>query len=214
VRNLRIALLGLLLHLFSASLFQASQSQSVSLRAPSALSIAALRGAGNGSTAFLRQEAGEEDSTAILPQAETQDTTITSPQGEPPGEAAAETSSEKSPGWAAMRSLLVPGWGQVYTGHRLKAVFVAAAQVSLFTLWQVEESASDRDHERYLETGEPAFLSESERHAARASDLLTWTIVATFLSVLDAYIDAHLYGFDDKVRIEGEDKAGISLRIY
>ena len=113
-----------------------------------------------------------------------------------------------------MRSLLVPGWGQVYTDHKVKAVFVAAAQVSLFTLWQVEESASDRDREKYLSTDDIVFLSESDRHAARASDFRTFTIVATFLSALDAYIDAHLYGFDDKVRIEGDDKAGISLRIY
>jgi hypothetical protein len=121
---------------------------------------------------------------------------------------------EKTPHWAAARSLLLPGWGQVYTGHKTKAVLVAAAQGTLFTLWQIEKRAGDREYEKYIETQDSGHLLESDRHDSRADSYLSWTIIATFLSAVDAYIDAHFYGFEDKVRMEGEEGPEVSFRFY
>lgn len=147
----------------------------------------------------------------VLPEEEHADsTTGGTSQGIP-----AAAVPEKSPPWAAVRSLLVPGWGQIYTDHRLKAVLVAGAEASLFVLWRVEENASDSDYEKYLATGNEAFLDESDRHDGRASNYLTWTIIATFLSVLDAYVDAKFYGFDEKLKLEeGDEGVRVSLRFH
>jgi hypothetical protein len=164
-----------------------------------------------------------EDSAAV-PQEEITPAPATVPEEEkspepaeppqPPAVEEEEVAASKSPPGAAIRSLVLPGWGQFYTGCRIKGVLFAGAQVSLFTLWQVEKKAGDRDFDEYVRTDDSSLLTSSNSHFEKADNYLSYGILATLISVLDAYIDAHLYKFEEKVRMDDDGSVEVSLRIY
>ena len=96
---------------------------------------------------------------------------------------------KKSPNGAMLRSLLFPGWGQLYNNQKIKAFLVVAAQGSLIWLAihynnraNAKENIADPDaHEFYIDKRNQTF----------------WFMGGvTLLSMLDAYIDAYLYDFD------------------
>jgi len=121
---------------------------------------------------------------------------------------------EKSPPGAAIRSAILPGWGQFYTENRLKGILFAGAQVGLFSLWWTEKRAGDRDLDVYHSTGDTSFYNSGISHRNRASSYFSWGLVVSLASVLDAYIDAHLYRFEEKVRMDDEGRVEVSVRLY
>jgi|GEM_PF-2198806 len=133
----------------------------------------------------------------------------------PPPDISAEEEKqpvEKSPFGAAVRSLVVPGWGQFYTENRLKGILIGGVEVTLFALWFTEREARDRDFDEYERTANQVFLTSSIDHGDRADNFLSWALLTTLMSGLDAYIDAHLYRFEEKVRMGGEVE--VSFRLY
>jgi hypothetical protein len=93
----------------------------------------------------------------------------------------------KNPTGAMLRSIAFPGWGQWYNGRRFKAVIVFGAEAGIIanTVYQnqmVQKSQSDLEREFYLEN-------------RRLSNW--WLAGAILLSMIDAYVDAHLYDFDE-----------------
>ncbi len=106
----------------------------------------------------------------------------------------------KSPKGAMIRSLVFPGLGQFYNGQYIKAVIVLAGQSTLigFSFYYnnelrkstaaLEKSTTTLDMELYASA--KAFYRDQRNR-------MYWFIgAATLLSMLDAYIDAHLYEFD------------------
>lgn len=103
-----------------------------------------------------------------------------------------ETAAEKwkpSPTGAAIRSLVFPGWGQAYNRRPLKSVVYGGIQEGLIYSIYLQ-------HKQYLyydrlgEDREAGFYKNDRNR-------LTWYLAgATILSVMDAFVDAHLYGFD------------------
>ena len=95
--------------------------------------------------------------------------------------------STKSPEGAMLRSLVFPGWGQWYNGKKFKAVLVFATEAGIVTnsILQnqyVQQSTSDLEREYYIDN----------------RNLSNWVLAAAILiSMLDAYVDAHLYKFDE-----------------
>jgi hypothetical protein len=94
---------------------------------------------------------------------------------------------KKNPTGAMLRSIAFPGWGQWYNGKRFKAVIVFGAEVGVIanTIYQnqkVQKSKSELERQFYLEN-------------RRLSNW--WLAGAILLSMIDAYVDAHLYGFDE-----------------
>ncbi len=86
-----------------------------------------------------------------------------------------------------LRSLAVPGWGQLYNGKWFKALLVVAAQGTLISLAVYYDGIADDF---------PVQSNEREFYLDRRN-LMFWLMGATkLLSMLDAYIDAHLYDFD------------------
>ncbi len=159
-------------------------------------------------TAAPEEAAGESTTdtttTATDTTTTTPDTTAAAAGREPPA---------KSPWGAALRSVAVPGWGQFYTGHRVKGILVASAQVTLAALWQVEKRAADRDYEEYERTGNESTLLRAQNSEQRADDYLSWTILVTLLSGVDAFIDAHLFGFDEHIEMEEKgDEVSVTWR--
>ncbi len=93
----------------------------------------------------------------------------------------------KSPKAALWRAIFLPGWGQVYNEKYKKAAFVFGLE-SFFILRAVDfnqqkQSIYDKD--------------EREKLDRRRNDEVWRLLVTRLLSVLDAYVDAHLFGFDE-----------------
>jgi len=142
----------------------------------------------------------------------------------------------RTPGGALRRSLLIPGWGQVYNRQPLKAPVVAGAVVGLAGfavylhtqygqyrrayLYVVSEPTPDPDpatpdpgnpHAAYFDDwvaagalSAPSTRTLRERTRRNRDLAILGTGLAYALQALDAYVYAHLAGFD-----VGED---LSLR--
>lgn len=93
----------------------------------------------------------------------------------------------KSPTGAMLRSIFVPGWGQLYNGKWFKAILVCGVEVGLVAnaVYQNQmavQAVSQLDREWYQDN----------------RNLSIWWLLATvLLSMADAYVDAHLYYFDE-----------------
>lgn len=97
----------------------------------------------------------------------------------------------KSPMGAVFRSAILPGWGQVYNEKYLKGLFVFAAN-STFAY------AVYHYNKEWEETGESQFQDKR--------NLYTWYLgLSYFLTLVDAYIDAYLYGFEKAIELAAMD---------
>ncbi len=121
-------------------------------------------------------------------------------------ESAQDTVISKNPTGAMVRSIVLPGWGQFYNRKWLKGVVIAGAEIGLIAnavvlnQWANE---AETDDERYF------YLDNR--------NLSFWLLGATILySMTDAYVDAHLFNFDDSpdlsffIKKDYEPLAGIS----
>lgn len=116
--------------------------------------------------------------------------------------AEADTSRRVIPGSALLRSAIVPGWGQFYTGHTVKGGAMMLAEGILVGMaihydGRVKDLAS---------AGDPA--GEIERWRSKRRQSIVWAVTLWLYSMADAYVDAHLYYFDEE-----EPHFGISLEI-
>jgi len=94
-----------------------------------------------------------------------------------------------SPTGAALRSIFLPGWGQAYNRNPVKAlVYGGIEQGLIFAVY--------RQHlyfRYYREKGEDRRADAYRNDRNR----LTWYLTASILlSMMDAFVDAHLYQFD------------------
>lgn len=98
-----------------------------------------------------------------------------------------DTIVAKSPTGAMLRSLALPGWGQFYNGKWFKGVLAVGVETGLvinaiYLDSQLDKSTYPLDQEFYRNNRNLSF----------------WWLGATILlSMMDAYVDAHLYHFDE-----------------
>ena len=110
--------------------------------------------------------------------------------------------SLKSPLGAALRSVILPGWGQWYNNRKFKsaAAFAVEGSVLYFALQQKNE------YDKY-----------GDENARKKRNTLYWLgFFLHLISITDAYVDAHLYRFDDSMNISLESRENncmISFRI-
>ena len=102
---------------------------------------------------------------------------------------------QPDPAGALLRSAAIPGWGQVYNREPLKGVLLATAELGLLAWLVTEHSLASQARDDYRRTGDPAYEESYERHSDRRLDLIWYTSAAWLYGMLDAYVDAHLYGF-------------------
>lgn len=114
------------------------------------------------------------------------------------------TDTLPSPRGALLRSILLPGWGQLYVGKPVKAAFFGATTAGLLG-WVVAEQrdlAQLVDQLDELRTQDPAspripaLEAAHQDQAARRNTRILFLALATTFAALDAYVDAHLAGFD------------------
>jgi hypothetical protein len=108
------------------------------------------------------------------------------------------------PFWVMMRSAAVPGWGQAKNGQWVKAVLLGGAEVGLYGAAVREDRlAGDARRNARLRPDESWYwLSRAEAHKSRKKDYVWWGSFALLLSLGDAYVDAHLKGFDAEFKTQ------------
>jgi len=100
----------------------------------------------------------------------------------------------KSPVGAVLRSAVLPGWGQFYNEQYLKGVFVFSLNAGLLaTVFYYDSRWEDTMNENYRDR----------------RNLFTWFFGAAYLlTLLDAYIDAYLFGFKEIFEIAAAPNYG------
>lgn len=101
----------------------------------------------------------------------------------------------KSPMGAVLRSAILPGWGQFYNEKYLKAIFVLSVNGTLvYAIYHYDD--------QWEKTGDKTYQDKR--------NLYTWYFgVSYFLTLVDAYVDAYLFGFDKAMKIAVfESKSG------
>jgi hypothetical protein len=122
-----------------------------------------------------------------------------------------------SPFFIMMRSLVVPGLGQLSNGKYIKAAVVAGAEGYLISRIVHHE----RERKRFLDKAEEFpdqasfYEGKAENEAERRKDYTWWTALAVAISMADAFVDAHLRHFktEFKARDAGEDEPSIEFKI-
>lgn len=107
---------------------------------------------------------------------------------------------------------MVPGWGQFYNDEPLKGLAYGALQAGLLGWTLHENHLAGEARDMFLLTGDPEWDQAREEHRDRCRSLVWYTAGAWVLSMLDAYVDAWLYGFDQEN--ESFDRnAGLALMV-
>ena len=98
-----------------------------------------------------------------------------------------DTLQIKSPIGAAIRSLLIPGLGQIYNGKKVKAVLAAAGEgVLIYSIYNENKKFNDTNDVKYRE---------------RRNTFQWWFVFVLGISAVDAYVDAYLDRFNENMNI-------------
>lgn len=94
---------------------------------------------------------------------------------------------KRNPRGAMLRSIFVPGWGQFYNEKKFKAVVISGTEVALvinaFVQNQLAINAvTTLDKEFYINNRNMSYW---------------WLVGVVLYSAIDAYVDAHLFNFDE-----------------
>jgi hypothetical protein len=140
-----------------------------------------------------------------------------------PGSASLDTGP--SPGGAALRSLVLPGWGQAANGRWLKSA-VAFGVYAGYLGWgislnQDKQDAVGRFNAAATDSARAVWEAEVDRLDSDRNGKYWIAGFATLMSMLDAYVDAHLRNFDKRMDAEvgwipvsgGEPALGIRLTL-
>jgi hypothetical protein len=134
--------------------------------------------------------------------------TVRARSAEPRGENAtspAGTSREAkapsiSPTGALLRSFVVPGWGQLRTGHPIKAgVFLAGvAGLALSATIENKWVKDDTEKAKKALTDEEfnRIVAERQGHIDSRDRFVQWTVLLWLYNALDAYIEGHFVDFE------------------
>jgi len=107
----------------------------------------------------------------------------------------------RSPTGAMLRSMVFPGWGQLYNRKYIKALVVFGGETYLVAQAIRYWSKTDDWFEKYTSTEDNAlryqyYNNEYLFYKDCRNLYLYFSGLAIFLSMVDAYVDAHLANFD------------------
>lgn len=105
-----------------------------------------------------------------------------------------------SPRGALLRSVAIPGWGQLATGHPRKAgvLLGGAAGLGAWIALETDRAGDAADRARAAATDEEFYRhkAERDRHVERRDGLVSWLLFLWMYNMLDAYIEGHFVDFD------------------
>jgi hypothetical protein len=129
-----------------------------------------------------------------------------------PAAASDASGTEESPGpaQALIASAAYPGLGQLLNGEEAKAAVIGGAEAFLVASLVLEDRQTRHALRLYEETGESRYYDRYSRHFDRRQTLIWWVVVAALYGVADAYVDAHLTGFNEPGPpfLEGDYQSG------
>jgi hypothetical protein len=100
-------------------------------------------------------------------------------------------------------SAAYPGLGQLLNGAEVKAAVIGAAEAFLIARLVLEDRRTRNSFRRYLETGESRYFRDYSDHFDRRQTFVWWALAAVLYGLADAYVDAHLVGFDERPPLIG-----------
>ena len=110
------------------------------------------------------------------------------------------TQGAVSPRGALVRSMVLPGWGQVYNGRPIKGSLFAAAEIGSVVAFFVRRNQLN---------GRPPTVGQRERNV-----YLFTSMGIVLLSMADAYVDAHLDSVDwGKVEVGPDEKGEMKVKL-
>ncbi len=105
---------------------------------------------------------------------------------------------KKQPLKAAILSCIIPGGGQLYNGKYLKSGFILTVEGSFIGLALYHHLEAEEYYDRYKFSLSDSDYNEYVKYYERRQSDFFWVGTVIFLSAIDAYIDAHLFDFDEK----------------
>lgn len=128
--------------------------------------------------------------------------------GSEAGAARSDSSHVVTPGGALLRSAILPGWGQIYTGHKVKGVAMIIADATIIGL---AIHADTRVKDLAVPGGDQLLLEEWRN---KRENRILLAVGLILYSMADAFVDAHFHDFDsDEARfgVEVEPPPGNGL---
>ena len=104
----------------------------------------------------------------------------------------------KQPLKAAILSCFIPGGGQLYNGKYLKTGFVLAVEGSFIGLAAYHHLEAEKYYDKYRISELDSDYNEYVKYYERRQSDFFWIGTIIFLSAIDAYVDAHLFDFEEK----------------
>ena len=124
------------------------------------------------------------------------------------------TLKSKSPMGALFRSVAFPGWGQFYNEKYLKALVAFGFETTYIVLtvdeW-IKADRSKKDFEEAQNYSDSLYQFDLYQYHRDQRNLYLWVVSGIiFISMFDAYVDAHLYNFD-KIKMK-DLEGGLALK--
>jgi hypothetical protein len=127
------------------------------------------------------------------------------------------TDTGPSPFNRAVRSAVVPAWGQLTNGREVKAGILFSVEAYVWTRvvihsrrgreWEDRADALEADGAPAAEVA--LARRQAEEQFGTRRDMLFWAFVGSFYGAIDAYIDAHLVDFEKELEDGKELFAGV-----
>jgi len=130
----------------------------------------------------------------------------------------------QKPMTALLKSMVVPGWGQLGNKRYFKAALYAGLD-ALFIVRAVNYRKEARDFYDLYQAADSidernVYYADYDNRRTRRNKATWFAVIVTFLATFDAYVDAHLAGFpteaDEKAlsfEVEPDMEGGISARL-
>ncbi|MCF7859478.1 MAG: hypothetical protein K9N07_09200 [Candidatus Cloacimonetes bacterium] len=123
--------------------------------------------------------------------------------------AAEEENTRKIPLKAATLSIFIPGGGQFYNEKYVKSGFVLALESGLIGLALYDNNQAEKFYAKYQTSMQENDYDQYVNYYEKRQSDFFWIGMVVFLSMIDAYVDAHLYDFEEKknkIHLKFEDQ--------
>jgi len=105
----------------------------------------------------------------------------------------------KSPGTAMLLSAVLPGAGQVYNTSYWKVPIILGFGIYFISSYLDADRRADDYRQQYIASlpgGDPSLIAMRDFYLGERDTFVWYFCILYFLNIVDAYVDASLYGFD------------------
>jgi hypothetical protein len=134
------------------------------------------------------------------------------------GDSLKRVKPRRAPMGALLRSVAVPGWGQYYNRKYIKSAVVFSAETFFIAKaihWWKKTEDQYNSIQQTIDPSQQRIRYNLYKSYRTSRDDYLWAVGLTvFLSMFDAYVDAHLASFDVDITPDFEaPKVGASIKL-